>query len=1112
MKQQSSRFPTGLHSWTGPLRVFAGCTGGLTLFTLFWAWALRSGIEEAPPVYPDDAIVAAAEARATPFDPTDPLVFWRDVDYAAGPSARWFPKTESPLVRELVAEDRLPPLLERIGPEPVVHEGVDGIGRYGGTWNVLTPTSESVQQMQFYFSGGNLVRWSPWGYPIVPHVAREWSVSEDKREWIFFLRRGIRWSDGHPFTADDILYYWDYEIHNPHDPQPVPTAFTSGGVPGELEKIDAHTIRFRFEHPHALFLERLAQWWPSNNLVDTPKHYLMPYHPDFGDQAMIEEAMAAYKINTADSLYNRLKEYNNPDHPRMWPWVYRTWKATPPQYWVRNPYYFVVDTAGQQLPYVDRIMWEVKTPQMIAPAAAAGQITMQWGELGIDNYTLLMSQREKNHFRLLHWFPSARANFLMQPNNTRKYPPGDHAAALKAELLKEKRFRHALSYAINREPIIEFEYLGVTEPAQVAPGPETPRFYMPELRKAYTEYRPDLANEILDGIGLHRRDAEGFRTFADGTRLHLFMLVSGRRTGSDAYEAIERDWRAVGLRVSVRFRPGGLFDSETAADRHDIAVWSANGEYMPMIEPRFFVPVDMHSYYARAYANWYTNGGFYGNPEALERGTAPPEDHPLYEAIAAYEAALVEPDYHRQTELFKRTLEITREHLWTIAISTPPPQLVAVKEGFRNVPEVVVTTWDFQSPLNAGVETFYFENPTDSPGALARIKREIVTTSSAPAAREIAAGGGSSRLVSIGLPFLTYGIIGLFVVLFIVRHPYVGRRLVIMVPTLAVISVIVFTIIQIPPGDFISSMILRLEESGSQANEQEIENLKKMFHYEENILEQYSRWLGITWFVTYREQDKGLLQGNLGMSMATRQPVNNIVGDRIQLTFFIALGSVLFTWATALPIGVYSAVKQYSPGDYIVSFIGFIGMSVPGFLLALLLMYWSSKYLGINISGLYSPEYAAQPEWTWGKFVDLLQHIWLPIVVIGVSGTAGLIRVMRGNLLDELAKPYVVTARAKGVRPVKLLFKYPVRLALNPFISGIGGLFPYLISGAAIVDIVLSLPTVGPELLNALFAEDIYMAGSMLMVLSLLGVMGTLVSDLLLLILDPRIRLDAGNR
>jgi ABC-type dipeptide/oligopeptide/nickel transport system permease component len=240
--------------------------------------------------------------------------------------------------------------------------------------------------------------------------------------------------------------------------------------------------------------------------------------------------------------------------------------------------------------------------------------------------------------------------------------------------------------------------------------------------------------------------------------------------------------------------------------------------------------------------------------------------------------------------------------------------------------------------------------------------------------------------------------------------------------------------------------------------------------------------------------------------METNLPINDVIADQLLLTVLLSLGTIILTWLLALPIGIYSGVRQYSFSDHALTLIGFIGMCVPAFLLALVL----TTLCGV--SGLFSPLYAGQPEWSWGKAFDLLKHIWIPIVVLGLSGTAEMIRIMRANLLDELKKPYVTTAMAKGVRPTKLILKYPVRMALNPFVSRIGGLFPQLISGGAIVSIVLSLPTLGPLLIQALETEDMYLAGSMLVVLSLLGIVGTLVSDLLLLWLDPRNRFEGGSR
>jgi ABC-type dipeptide/oligopeptide/nickel transport system permease component len=334
------------------------------------------------------------------------------------------------------------------------------------------------------------------------------------------------------------------------------------------------------------------------------------------------------------------------------------------------------------------------------------------------------------------------------------------------------------------------------------------------------------------------------------------------------------------------------------------------------------------------------------------------------------------------------------------------------------------------------------------------------------------------------------------------RHPFVARRLLILIPTLLIVSVVVFFVIELPAGDFLTARLLLLSETGDHVAVTQIHELRRIFHFDDPVWKRYLSWMGVPWFWTFQASDLGLLQGFMGRSMENSRPVNDIVGDRILLTVGISVLTILFTWVIAIPIGVYSAVRQYSLGDYLFTFIGFLGMSVPPFLLALVLM------VVAGTSGLYSPEFVAEPGWSQAKVIDLLKHVWIPVVVMGIAGTASLARVMRANLLDELKKPYVTTARARGLRPLRLLFKYPVRVALNPFVSGIGHLFPQLVSGGAIVGIVLSLPIVGPLQIEALFMEDTYLAGSMLMVLSLLSVFGTLVADLLLLWLDPRIRYD----
>ncbi len=325
---------------------------------------------------------------------------------------------------------------------------------------------------------------------------------------------------------------------------------------------------------------------------------------------------------------------------------------------------------------------------------------------------------------------------------------------------------------------------------------------------------------------------------------------------------------------------------------------------------------------------------------------------------------------------------------------------------------------------------------------------------------------------------------------------YIIHRLLVMIPTLLVISVFVFIIIQLPPGDYLTTMVAELQSQGEEISRERLEYLRREFGIGEPLVKQYFVWLA------------GLLQGNLGYSFEYELPVSEVIGDRAFLTIVVSFSTIIFVYIVAFPIGVYSAVRQYSPGDYALTFLGFIGLATPNFLLALILMYLANVYFGTSIGGLVDDEFRNAPM-SWDKFLNVLENLWVPVVVIGTSGTAGMIRRLRANLLDELHKQYVVTARAKGVPPKKALIKYPLRMALNPFIADIGNLLPEIISGSAIVSIVLSLETTGPMLLRSLQSQDMFLAGSFLMFLAMLTVIGTLISDLALAVLDPRIRLGA---
>jgi len=320
-----------------------------------------------------------------------------------------------------------------------------------------------------------------------------------------------------------------------------------------------------------------------------------------------------------------------------------------------------------------------------------------------------------------------------------------------------------------------------------------------------------------------------------------------------------------------------------------------------------------------------------------------------------------------------------------------------------------------------------------------------------------------------------------------------------MVPTLLVISAIVFTIIQLPPGDYLESYIAELQAQGEAVDPQKIAFLREHYGLDQPIHVQYLHWVG------------GMLQGDFGYSFEYNMPVNDVVGDRLALTVILSLATILFTWVVAFPIGIYSATHQYSVGDYTLTFIGFIGLATPNFLLALVMLYLANVWFGTSIGGLMDAQYIDAP-WSIGKFISILEHLWIPVIVIGTAGTAGMIRRLRANLLDELQKQYVVTGRAKGLPRFRLLMKYPLRMALNFFIADIGALLPAVISGAEVVAVVMSLPTTGPMLISALQSQDMYLAGSFLMFLAFLTVVGVLISDIALAILDPRIRFEGGSR
>lgn len=324
---------------------------------------------------------------------------------------------------------------------------------------------------------------------------------------------------------------------------------------------------------------------------------------------------------------------------------------------------------------------------------------------------------------------------------------------------------------------------------------------------------------------------------------------------------------------------------------------------------------------------------------------------------------------------------------------------------------------------------------------------------------------------------------------------YILRRIGIMIPTLMVISVISFIVIQLPPGDYLTSYMMQLRSQGEFVQEEQIEAMRVRYGFGQPVYVQYGKWV---WGI--------LTRGDWGQSMEWQKPVKDLIWERMALTMVLSLTSLFVGWFIAIPLGVYSATHQYSVIDYIVTFISFVGVGTPGFMIALVVMWWAMSRLGMNVGGLFSNEYMVAP-WSLDKVVDMLKHLWIPVLILALNGTAGGLRTTRANVLDELNKPYVETARAKGISEARVIWKYPVRVAMNPFFSTVGWELANLVSGSTLISVVLSLQTTGPMMLRALTSQDMYLAGSFLFLLSALTVIGTLISDILLAWVDPRIRI-----
>ncbi len=610
---------------------------------------------------------------------------------------------EAPMLAEMVAAGELPPVEERLPAEPLVVAPYERIGVYGGAWHMGLRGGGDEAMLLRTVGYEGLVRWNVEWTEVVPNIAKSWDVNPEGTEYTFHLREGMKWSDGVPFTADDILFWYEDMILNTDITPAPPNWMVTGGEVGVVEKIDDYTVKFTFKEPNGLFLQRLST--PDGTaVVSFPRHWLEQFHikynPDNIDALVQEAGLESWRdlfILRGGSLYDSGVRWQNPGLPTLHAWVTENplGAAAVQVTLTRNPYYWKVDPEGNQYPYIDRLVYDVgEDVQALVLKALNGEIDMQDRHIsGLENKAVFFDNMEAGGYRFFDTIPASMNTMIIALNLTHEDP-------VKREIFNNKDFRIGLSYAINRQEIIDVVFVGQGEPYQPAPRPTSP-FYNEELAKQYTEYNVDLANEHLDKAGYTERDADGFRLGPDGKRISFVVeTVTVQPTWVDSLELISGYWRAVGIDVQVTAEDRSIFYERKDANQHDAVVWGGDGGLDVILEPRWYFPFSNESGYAELWQYYYN-----GDP----RGEAPPEGHPVWTQWELYDQLKATADADQQAELMKQILQISQEEFYAIGISLPAPGYGIVKNNFFNVPPSFPNAWLYPHPGPVNTFTFFIE-------------------------------------------------------------------------------------------------------------------------------------------------------------------------------------------------------------------------------------------------------------------------------------------------------------------------------------------------------------------------------------------------------------------
>jgi peptide/nickel transport system substrate-binding protein len=601
------------------------------------------------------------------------------------------PIREAPELYGLVESGALPPVEERLPAEPMLIEPFEEIGQYGGTLRRLHTTTDGTKQHTISCYENSL-RWDLEVRNIIPNVIAAWEISEDGKAFTLFLRKGVKWSDGQPFTSDDVVFYLEDMLGNEELFSSYPAWLAVGGEPVKPEKVDDYALKLRFAAPNGFFLYRLTS---TSSGVRRPKHYLQQFHLEYADKAELDKKVEESGLEDwADLFLNRADNYvkQNPDYPVIEAWHPTTEPPSTRYIFKRNPYYWKVDSDGNQLPYInEEIMTIVTNAEVLKLDVLMGKADMQQRGLSFDYFPLLKENEEKGNYRVLLWDNDNASSPAIQPNQNAK-------DEVLRELIQDDRFRIALSHAINREQVNEMVFHGGGVPRQATVVSTSPS-YKEEYGRAHADYDPDNASALLDEIGLTERDADGFRLRPDGETLFLLLETTGEDPAAmSQMELVKTYWEEVGIKTDIEASERGIFRSRVHAGENVLPTWNL-GVYNRYSASEL-VPTSPNSYWATSYGRWYRTGG--------EAGEEPPGDIRRLQIILDELTETVDLD--KQEELFGEILDLHAEHCWMIGIVGEVPRPVIVNTDIRNFPERALCSWSLTRYVGvARIEQIFFK-------------------------------------------------------------------------------------------------------------------------------------------------------------------------------------------------------------------------------------------------------------------------------------------------------------------------------------------------------------------------------------------------------------------